>query len=203
MKSMIANLCVKMMNRMRSYKYNNHLATLIRDGLVLGKNVTIAPTANIDYSYPYLINIGDNSTISGYVRLLAHDASPFKSLGYTRLGKVDIKENCYIAERCMILPGVTIGPNALVAAGSVVNKDVPPNSCVAGVPARFYAKFDGFIEKHKEQIRERSIFEYADLESMNEHLKGEVIESVQDGYSYVKGYVGKFPYTLNEESDSS
>jgi len=181
--------------------YCYRIKDLVKRGLILGKNVTIAPAAYIDESYPYLISIGDNCTVSNGVRLVAHDASPFKFTDqYTRLGKIEIKDNCYIGEKAIILPGVTIGPNVLIAAGSVVNRDIPPNSCVAGVPARFYAKFEDFIARHKELIKERAIFEYADLQlKKNEYLKRKVKESVQNGDAYVKGYVGKYPYTLNND----
>lgn len=49
---------------------------------------------------------------------------------------VRIGNNVWIAPRCTILKGVTIGDNAVVATGSVVTKDVPANTLVAGVPAR-------------------------------------------------------------------
>jgi maltose O-acetyltransferase len=163
--------------------------------------VTIDDTAYVDSGYPYLIRIGDNSSIAGKVRLLAHDATPFKFTGgHARLGKIVIKENCFISERTIVLPGVTIGPNVLVAAGSVVNRDIPPNSCVAGVPARVYAKFDAFVERQKEQIAEREVFAYADLNPLvDESLRNKVWESVQDGDAYVKGFTGKYPHTWNNE----
>jgi acetyltransferase-like isoleucine patch superfamily enzyme len=47
------------------------------------------------------------------------------------------KRNAWIGAAATILPGVTIGENAIVAAGSVVTKDVTSNTCVAGVPAKF------------------------------------------------------------------
>jgi len=46
-----------------------------------------------------------------------------------------IKRNAWIGAGATILPGVTIGENAIVAAGAVVSRDVPPNTVVAGVPA--------------------------------------------------------------------
>ncbi|CAM3554478.1 acyltransferase [Marinicrinis lubricantis] len=55
---------------------------------------------------------------------------------------VIIEDNVWIGTRCTILPGVTIGKNSVVAAGSVVNKDVPPNVVVAGVPAKVIKKFN-------------------------------------------------------------
>jgi len=183
------------------YRYRTRIRRLMARGLVVGKNVTIQYSAQIDDVYPYLIRIGDNCSISNEVRILAHDATPFKfTNGYTRLGKVEIRDNCFIGERAIILPGVTIGPNVLIAAGAVVNRDIPPNSCAAGVPARVYARFDDLIERHKQRIEERSVFEYSDLSSKVEvRLRNKVWESVQDGDAYVRGFVGRYPYTLNSE----
>lgn len=198
----LVGLTGKLLGKLHYYRYCIRMRDMVARGLVLGKNVTIAASAYIDSSYPYLIRIGDNCSIASDVRLLAHDATTFKfTNGHTRLGKIEIKDNCFIGERAIILPGVTIGPNVLVAAGSVVNRDIPPNSCVAGVPARVYARFDAFIERHKEQLKERDIFEYADLHLMkiDEQLRKKVWESVQDGDSYVRGYKGKYPYTLNTD----
>jgi acetyltransferase-like isoleucine patch superfamily enzyme len=49
---------------------------------------------------------------------------------------VVIKDGAWLGARCTILPGVTVGEGAIVAAGAVVHRDVPPNTLVAGVPAR-------------------------------------------------------------------
>ncbi|MDR7044568.1 acetyltransferase-like isoleucine patch superfamily enzyme [Dyadobacter sp. BE34] len=49
---------------------------------------------------------------------------------------VHIKRNAWIGAGATILPGVTVGENAVVAAGAVVSRDVPPNSVVAGIPAK-------------------------------------------------------------------
>lgn len=56
-------------------------------------------------------------------------------------GKVLIKENAWIGAGATILPGVTVGENSVVAAGAVVNKDVPPNTVVGGVPAKILRRF--------------------------------------------------------------
>ncbi|MEP7190805.1 MAG: DapH/DapD/GlmU-related protein, partial [Roseiflexaceae bacterium] len=48
---------------------------------------------------------------------------------------VTIGDGAWLGARCTILPGVTIGAGAIVAAGAVVNRDVPPNTLVAGIPA--------------------------------------------------------------------
>jgi maltose O-acetyltransferase len=184
-------------------RYKKSIRYLIKKGLALGKNVTIGPTAWIDYDYPYLISIGDNSTVSKGCRLIAHDATTYNFLaGHTRIGKIVIKENCYIGENVIILPGVTIGPNVLVAAGSVVNKDIPANSCVAGVPARFYAKFDEFIKKHKDNIEAMPVFDFTEIQKgINEELKEKIKTVVKENVAYVKGYRGRFPWTWNEDEN--
>ncbi|RZM23133.1 MAG: sugar O-acetyltransferase, partial [Pedobacter sp.] len=48
-----------------------------------------------------------------------------------------IKRNAWLGANVTILPGVTVGENAIVAAGAVVARDVPANTVVAGVPAKF------------------------------------------------------------------
>ncbi|MBS1526176.1 MAG: sugar O-acetyltransferase [Bacteroidetes bacterium] len=58
------------------------------------------------------------------------------------LKKVVIKRNAWIGAGATILPGVTVGENAVVAAGAVVNKDVPANTVVAGVPAKVIKTID-------------------------------------------------------------
>lgn len=51
-------------------------------------------------------------------------------------GPVDIRDNVFIGHGSIVLPGVTIGPDAIVAAGAVVTRDVPPGAVVGGTPAR-------------------------------------------------------------------
>ena len=111
-----------------------------------------------DYgSEPWLIEICDRVTITTGVKLITHDASSrlFRktltdSSPYgNRFGKIIILENCFIGVDSIILPGVTIGPNSIVGAGSVVVKDVLPNTVVAGVPARKISSLDDYIEKYK------------------------------------------------------
>lgn len=58
------------------------------------------------------------------------------------VGKVDIRDNVFIGFGAIILPGVTIGPNAIVSAGSVVRSDVAEGDVVAGVPAKRVGRLD-------------------------------------------------------------
>jgi acetyltransferase-like isoleucine patch superfamily enzyme len=101
----------------------------------IGKNVFI----NHDCSFLDLggITIEDDVQIGPKVSLITEnhplDPSNRKSLD---LKSVLIKRNAWIGAGAIILPGVTIGENSVVAAGAVVNKDVPPNTVVGGVPAK-------------------------------------------------------------------
>lgn len=161
------------------------LKELKRNGLKVGKDVVIDPRAGIDRNFCFLISIGDHSVIAANAVLLAHDASiSFYNGGYGRMGRIDIKENCIISMGSIVMPGVTIGPNVLVAAGSVVNKDIPPNSCVAGVPARFYMKFDEMIERQKEMIKQGKVYEAKDVlfsGPIDPELKRRLIEDANKG----------------------
>jgi acetyltransferase-like isoleucine patch superfamily enzyme len=58
-------------------------------------------------------------------------------------------ENCFIGSGAIINGNVRIGPNSIVGAGAVVTKDVPPDTIVAGVPAKKIASFDELLEKRR------------------------------------------------------
>lgn len=82
------------------------------------------------------IEIGNNVSISYFVRLVtgSHDCqNKYFPVSYER---IVIKDNVWIGINSIILPGVTIGEGAVVAAGSVVTKDVSAYTIVAGVPAK-------------------------------------------------------------------
>lgn len=91
---------------------------------------------------PWLISLGKRVCISGNVTFLTHDGSIWvfrnqpKYKDVLKYGAISIGDNCFIGYNATILPGVTIGANSIVGTGSVVTKDVPPNSVVAGVPAK-------------------------------------------------------------------
>lgn len=61
--------------------------------------------------------------------------------------KIEIFDNVFIGAKAIIMGDVKIGPTAIVAAGSVVTKDVPPNSVVGGNPARVISDMDSFVKK--------------------------------------------------------
>lgn len=99
-------------------------------GMNIHPTARISLSAKLDRTYPKGVHIGAYTTVTFGVAILSHDMC--------RAIKVDtrIGENCFIGAHSIILPGVTIGDQSIVAAGSVVNRDVPPNSIVGGNPAK-------------------------------------------------------------------
>lgn len=95
---------------------------------------------NVVITDPPYVRLGSNVRLSGCT-LFGHDGSVNMlrrafGLKLEKVGKIDIRDNVFIGHQAIIMPGVTIGPNAIVAAGSVVTRDVPPGSIVGGVPAK-------------------------------------------------------------------
>lgn len=100
-------------------------------GIKIGKNVMINGTS-FDIFFPELIEIGDNTVIGAYTTILTHE---FHNSHWKR-GKVKIGKNVLIGAITLVMPGIEIGDNSKVAAYSLVNKNVKPNTLVGGVPAK-------------------------------------------------------------------
>jgi len=121
----------------------------------VGKDVSIM--RYVEFAFPNNIQIGDNTIVNPYCYLdgrggkliigknvdiarwvviwtLEHDQNDDNHS--TKGGDTIIEDNCWIASRAMIMPGVTLGMGTVVAAGAVVTKNTPPMSIVAGVPAK-------------------------------------------------------------------
>jgi acetyltransferase-like isoleucine patch superfamily enzyme len=104
-------------------------------------------------SEPYLITIGDNCQITDGVKIFTHGGSFMfrKEIpDFDSFGKVVIKSDVYIGNSSLIMPGVTIGNNVLVAAGSVVTKSVPDNVCIGGNPARIICSIEDFKKNNQQ-----------------------------------------------------
>ena len=126
----------------------------------MGENVFFQP--RIIPSDPKLIKFHNNIVVTSNVTFVTHDVF---HLGLNNLNKgnfsyeqncIEIMDNVFIGCNSTILGNIKIGPNVLIGAGSVVTKDVPPNSVVLGNPAKVVATFDEYLEKrkNKEQILE-------------------------------------------------
>lgn len=132
------------------------IRTAKKQGMKVGKNVRFLGNHNFG-SEPFLIEIGDNVTVSSNVTFVNHDGGTtvFKKLyepqyeKVLKFGKIIIHDNCFIGTGTIIMPGVEIGPNAVIGAGSIVTKNVEPETVVAGTPIRTICSLEEYALKSK------------------------------------------------------
>lgn len=91
----------------------------------------------IDTVAPYNVYIGNNVTITAGTKILTHYLDPSAKGRKFRIGEVHIEDDVFIGVNVIICNSVTIGKGAIVGAGSVVTKDIPPYQVWAGNPARY------------------------------------------------------------------
>jgi acetyltransferase-like isoleucine patch superfamily enzyme len=97
---------------------------------------SVCPRESLDGIAPQLVTIGRDCIVAPRAMLLAHDASLLPSNGRYAVRPVTIGDRVFVGYAAVVMPGVTIGDGAIVGAGAVVTQDVPPETVVAGSPAR-------------------------------------------------------------------
>ncbi|OFY38963.1 MAG: hypothetical protein A2X18_05435 [Bacteroidetes bacterium GWF2_40_14] len=98
-------------------------------------SVIVERKLNLDRIYQQGIHIKANTLVASNVTIMSHDHCK-RVNNQPLLADVYIGRNCFIAVGAIIMPGVIIGDEVIVGAGSVVTKNVPSNTIVAGNPAR-------------------------------------------------------------------
>ena len=115
-------------------------------GVKIGKDVYIGNDILFDRVYPDQIIIGDHTSIGDRCIITAHSNTPtdtrLKNVYPRQVKPVKIGKGVWIAPAVIILPGVSIGDESVIGTGSVVTKDVPPRTVVAGVPAKIIKTID-------------------------------------------------------------
>jgi acetyltransferase-like isoleucine patch superfamily enzyme len=137
-------MCEKLYSKYRLWR-------LRRAGLVMADDCIIMGLPFFG-SEPYLITIGKRVGIADNVSFITHDGGTrvfrdnerYKDV--IKYGRITILDNCIIGQRAIILPGVTIGPNSVVAAGAVVSRSIPPNVLAAGNPAKPIMTLEQYAE---------------------------------------------------------
>ena len=124
-------------------------------GVIIGDNTRIV-TSVIFGTEPYLVEIGSNCNITDFVEFMTHDGgchvlrnmfSEMSDIDCFK-GKTKIGDNVYIGNHACIMPGVKIGSNCIIGYGTIVTKDVPDNSVVAGVPGKIICTVESYREKN-------------------------------------------------------
>jgi maltose O-acetyltransferase len=169
------------------FKTKAYLSDLQKKGLSIGDNTYILEPFFLDPDHCALISIGSNCTIAPDSRFIAHDASTKRMLGYSRLGKIVIHDNCFIGASVVILPNVSIGPNSIVGAGSLVNNDIPPGTVAAGNPIRVICSVDDYLEKIKNKSHSQGIFDqsYQNIHLLPADKKQEIYIALEKGEIYM------------------
>jgi len=112
-------------------------------GVNIGKGCYIGLFCFIDNLFPEYIYIENEASVNTGSMLIAHfnPRLRFKRSFIPSVSPIIIHEGAMVAINCIILPGVDIGENAMVSAGSVVDKSVEQNTIVRGNPAKMIGKF--------------------------------------------------------------
>ena len=116
-----------------------------RGQLVVGDDTWLSPATNIYTHTDVAIRIGARCDIGPGVELIPGShliGTSARRAGVGTAKPIIIGDGCWIGARCLILGGVTIGDGCIVAAGAVVTTSMPPNSLVAGVPAKVKQALD-------------------------------------------------------------
>lgn len=156
-------------------------------GLKVGKDVIFVEAPKFG-SEPYLIEIGDRTKITANCTFINHDGAMYvirsmeKFADARNFGRIKIGKNCFIGNNCTILPGVEMGDNCILGAGSVVNSSMPPNSVYAGVPARFICTVEEYGDK---SLANNTLYPRA-LEAHRPSLDVYIKENLPHTYKSVK-----------------
>lgn len=158
----------------------NHVKYAKYIGVNMGSNVYIyGNPIGMFGTEPWCITLGNNVHITTGVKFVAHDGG---TLLYRHLipdleitKPIKVGSSVYIGVNSLIMPGVTIGDNVIIAAGSVVTKEIPSNSVYGGVPAKFIKSSDDYFNKIQRESLHLG------------HLKSEVKDkALREYYNYKK-----------------
>jgi acetyltransferase-like isoleucine patch superfamily enzyme len=106
--------------------------------LSIGERTIVSGPLHINLGAPVRIGSGVNLGHDVWLLTIDHEMGPSEyRCGLSLTAPITIGDGVWIGSRVTVLPGITIGDGAVVATGAVVTRDVPPNTLVAGIPARF------------------------------------------------------------------
>lgn len=124
------------------------IAEMRKLGSIVGERVRFF--SDVPRAEPYLIEIGDDTTVAPNVMFITHDNSIYKlTSDYSdTVGKIRIGKKCFIGRGAIILPGVTIADSTIVGAGAVVTKSVEREGVIiGGNPAKVIGSTANYYQK--------------------------------------------------------
>lgn len=170
-------LLIKLYEKVREKLHQDPVKKLREGGAVIGENVHIydGGGTSIDYGFCYLLEIGNNVTLSN-TTLLFHDASINKELHFVKLGKIIIGSNVFVGAGSIILPNIHIGDNVIIGAGSVVSKNIPDGVVAVGNPIRIIGTYDAYMEKCRNLIDTKPCFDETRIMSDKVGVRKEIVD---------------------------
>lgn len=189
MKQALGNGWRKARATIRSMRGQSDLQHLRATGLSFGSGLYIGAHVTIDSTHRHLVTIGDNVTIADRVHILAHDASTKRTLGFTRIGVVSIGNRVFVGANAIILPGVTIGDDTVIGAGSVVTHSLPAGCVATGVPARPRVRISDFITNRSAELNQVPLWESDDW-IYGKGLNGQRAREMSDRLSQTDAKIG-------------
>lgn len=141
---------IKILKKMLKKKFLSPYEYAVYIGVNIGEDCFV-PDKDTWSSEPYLITIGNHCQITSGVRIFTHGGGNVvrRSIpNFDIFGKVKIGNWVYIGNNSLIMPGVIIEDNVLVASGSVVTKSIPSGYVVAGNPAKIICTVDEYLERN-------------------------------------------------------
>jgi maltose O-acetyltransferase len=171
----------------------NPVEKLRKRGVVVGEHVEIETGVEIDYAHGFQMEIGDYVTLGHHSHIYGHDTSAKPYLGRTRIGKVKISNRVTVGACSIILPGVSIGDDVIIGAGSVVTNDIPSGNMAAGNPAKVICSLESFLARWKKQMEIYPCFgaEYSfsvennDGVNVTDEMKQEMVKAMVNRFGFV------------------
>jgi acetyltransferase-like isoleucine patch superfamily enzyme len=130
---------------------------------------------------PYLIEFGNYVRVAMHTKFFTHGGLVAQRFNHPELileqyGRIKVGDYSYIGDSCLIMPGVEIGSNCIVGAGSVVTKSIPDGMMVAGNPAKIIGKTEDMIQR----VAAKCPIKSRDFYKLNQRERKEFILNIPD-----------------------
>jgi acetyltransferase-like isoleucine patch superfamily enzyme len=156
-------------------------------GAKIGDRVFIGSEVTIDESFASWLTIEDDVVIASRTTIICHDSALTNLCGLpVKVGYVTIGNMAYIGANCTILCGVSIGSQALVGAGSLVTKDIPPGMVAFGVPAVVRGTVEEFRQRFESEMHDTNQYQYLDILPWRDRQAGLNRNEINKAYRNIK-----------------